>query len=83
MNSKAQVALEYILIITVSLAIIVTSFVWMQMRTGTARDIAQEKPDMILCDIQDCENDTECKNIPSCGPSATCGPDGTCKPPQI
>lgn len=80
MNSKAQVALEYLLIIVVSLTIIISAFMLMQMRAGTTVEVAGERTDTVLCDIQDCEEDSDCQDDDNCGTSATCGPDQTCIP---
>ena len=80
MDAKAQVALEYILIIVVSIVIIISALIWMQAEGSTASVTAENRSDSVLCDIEDCDNDSSCQTNPNCGPTATCGPDRTCIP---
>jgi uncharacterized protein (UPF0333 family) len=66
MESKAQTALEYLLIVMIAIVVVVAVFIFMQSAGESSRDIAAERSNKIVCEMKDCENDTVCNTYPPC-----------------
>lgn len=66
MTSKGQTALEYLLILVVTLTVVIGVMVWLQ-ATGRSTTIeAGASVDRISCKLNSCENDSDCP-VKFCG----------------
>ncbi len=84
MNTKGQTALEYLLLVVVSIMVVVSVMVWMQSTSSEVRDTTSEQADSILCSLKICAISPECESYTVCGgigAGATCGPLGKCQMP--
>ena len=87
MKITAQVAIEYLLMITVSIVVVAAVLNFMQDQTTTTTEVAEERIDEALCMSYYCGDkrfaDEWCQSnvkAPKCGGSAECGTEGFCVP---
>jgi uncharacterized protein (UPF0333 family) len=66
MESKAQTALEYLLIVMIAIVVVVAVFIFMQSAGESSRDIAAERSNKIVCEMKDCTDSTVCTTYAPC-----------------
>lgn len=81
-SKHGQTAIEYLLVVLISITILTMVFLWTQTVGHEAKEQGETRSDEAMCDLVPCENydPTPClANVPPCRNTSICDSDNTCK----